>query len=62
MSLERATASVKVSLSKIAWSLIAVPAISIVAVAAVEHLVGRSPRCSWMPAAAVTILKIDPGS
>ena len=61
MSLDFATASVNVRLSKIAWSLIVMPLISIRPWPQSSTSPGET-TLSWIPAAAVTILKIEPGS
>ena len=61
MSLERVTACVKLSWSKTAWSLITVPAISMRPLPQSTISPGAT-TLSCRPAAAVTILKIEPGS
>ncbi len=61
MSLDFATAWAKVSRSKTAWSLMTVPEISIRPLPQSSTSPGDT-TFSWIAAAAVTILKIEPGS
>ena len=61
MSLDLATAIRKESLSKTAWSLMWTPAISIEPWPQ-SRISSVSTTFSWRPAAAVTILKMLPGS
>ena len=61
MSLDFATAWAKVRWSKTAWSLMTVPEISIRPWPQSSTSPGET-TFSWIPAAAVTILKMLPGS